>query len=165
MSAKFLEGVGSKLAEQWITNLLTPAFVFWGGGLLAYISRYGWQPIAQFFPDAKLEALQIGIISGAFVLIYLSALMVQRFDSEVLRGLEGYWYPGLRTVMSPLLKHLTQCQINRRQNLLKRWKPLNRALKNQQSLSRDERTEFVRCDRAFRHFPSLSRSKNCLGKE
>ena len=41
MSAKFLEGFGGKLAEQWIANLFTPAFLFWTGGLLAYSHRYG----------------------------------------------------------------------------------------------------------------------------
>ena len=33
MHSKFLEGMTGKVVEQWATNLLTPAFVFWLGGL------------------------------------------------------------------------------------------------------------------------------------
>jgi hypothetical protein len=33
MPTKFLESLGSKLAEKWLTAILTPAFIFWGGGL------------------------------------------------------------------------------------------------------------------------------------
>ena len=154
MSAKFLEGVGGKLAEQWVANLLTPAFVFWGGGLFAYIYRYSWEPIIKVFPDAKFEALQLAILAVIFILIYISALVVQRFDVEVLRGLEGYWYPGIRDLLRPLLNSMTQRQLDRRNKLLKRWQPLNQKLKTQQPLSLQERAEFVRCDRALRQFPT-----------
>ncbi|MCC5666814.1 hypothetical protein LC653_23705 [Nostoc sp. CHAB 5784] len=43
MSAKFLESFGSKLAEQWLANLLTPAFVFWAGGAAAGLQHFGWK--------------------------------------------------------------------------------------------------------------------------
>ncbi|WP_277883236.1 hypothetical protein [Nostoc flagelliforme] len=33
MPTKFLESLGGKLAENWAANILTPAFVFWMGGL------------------------------------------------------------------------------------------------------------------------------------
>jgi hypothetical protein len=151
MSAKFLEGVGGKLAEQWVANLLTPAFVFWSGGLLAYIDRHGGSAIAQLFPDAKLEALQIGIIAGTFVLIYLSALIVQRFDTEILRGLEGYWYPGLRRL--PLLKWLRQRHINIRQKNLDQWMELE-AKYQSNSLTSEQRAQHVRCDRIIRQYPT-----------
>jgi len=154
MSAKFLEGVGGKLAEQWVANLLTPAFVFWGGGLLAYIHRHGWQPIAQAFPDGKLEALQIGILVGIFVFIYISALIVQRFDVEVLRGLEGYWYPGIRDLLQPLFQRMTHHEMQRRNRHLKCWKALNKKLKAQPPLSPLDRAALVRSDRALRHFPT-----------
>jgi hypothetical protein len=151
MSAKFLEGVGGKLAEQWVANLLTPAFVFWSGGLLAYIQRYGWQPIANFFPDSKLEALQIGIIAGIFILIYLSALIVQRFDTEILRGLEGYWYPGIRKL--PIRNWLRTRQIKKRDRLLTQWQILDEKLEAK-LLTANDRAELIRCDRALRQYPT-----------
>ncbi|MEH1778505.1 MAG: hypothetical protein V7K67_24855 [Nostoc sp.] len=43
MSAKILESFGSKLAEQWVATLLTPAFVFWAGGAAAGLQRFGWK--------------------------------------------------------------------------------------------------------------------------
>lgn len=154
MSAKFLEGFGNKLAEQWIANLFAPAFVFWIGGILAYIYRYGWQSIAQWFPDAKFEPLQVGILAIALILILISAFVVQRFDTEVLRGLEGYWYPGIRDLGRPILDRMTQSQINRRKNLLKRWKQLHQKYDHQQ-LSALDRANYVRLDRALRQFPNL----------
>lgn len=151
MSAKFIEGVGGKLAEQWVTNLLTPAFVFWSGGLLAYIYRHGWQPIAQIFPDSKLEALQIGAIAGVFILIYISALVVQRFDTEILRGLEGYWYPGLRRL--PILKWLRQRQLKQFENHLSQWQKLDEK-NSSNSLDPNSRAQLVRFDRALRQYPT-----------
>jgi hypothetical protein len=150
MSAKFLEGFGGKLAEQWIANLLTPAFIFWSGGLLCYIDRHGWQPIAQLFPDAKLEALQVGVLALALVVILVSALVMQRFDNEFLRGLEGYWYPWFRRLGRPLLQRMTQCQIAQRNKLWKNWRQLS---PNYESLSAEQRAEYGRIDRRLRQFP------------
>ena len=145
-------------AEQWVANLLTPAFVFWIGGLLAYIQRHGWQPIAAIFPDSKLEALQIGIIAGVFILIYLSALFVQRFDTEILRGLEGYWYPGLRKF--PILDRLRNRHIEKRDRLLDDWQSLDDKFETQILTPTDraelirDRAELVRIDRKLRQYPT-----------
>ena len=97
MSAKFLEGLGGKLAEQWIATLLTPAFVFWAGGAVALLQRFGWTSISTWF-NQQPEALQIFLLIGVFCLIVASAFVVQRFDFSVLRFLEGYWYPWLNPV-------------------------------------------------------------------
>lgn len=95
MPAKLLEGVSGKLAEQWVATLLTPAFVFWAGGLLAYGDRHGFTPILQWLKPYS-EPIQLGIVAIALCTIAASAFVAQRFDNLVLRGLEGYWYPGLR---------------------------------------------------------------------
>ena len=154
MSAKFLEGFGTKLAEQWIANLFAPAFVFWSGGVLAYIHRYGWQSLDQWFPDAKFEPLQVGILAISLILILISGFIVKRFDPEVLRGLEGYWYLGLRNLGRPLLNRMTQFQINRRKSLLKPWKQLHQKYIHHQ-LSALDRAEYVKLDTALRQFPNL----------
>jgi hypothetical protein len=154
MSAKFLEGFGGKLAEQWIANLFTPAFVFWSGGLLAYIHRNGWDSIARHFPDSKLEPLQVGILAIVLIIILVSSLFVQRFDTEVLRGLEGYWYGIFRRLGRPLLQYTTQRQIKQRNEALEQWRSLRQKSKAQ-PLSANDRSEFVRCDRTLRQFPTL----------
>jgi hypothetical protein len=151
MSAKFLEGFGGKLAEQWVANLLTPAFVFWSGGILAYIHRHGWDAVAKLFPDSKIEALQLAVLACFLLLIYISALVVQRFDTEILRGLEGYWYPGIRHLFRP---YLTQYQIKRKDEIKTQWKPLNKKLKAQKAVTSTERANFVRYDRSLRQFPN-----------
>ena len=48
MPTKFLESLGGKLAENWAANILTPAFVFWIGGLLAWVLRFGQKPLEDW---------------------------------------------------------------------------------------------------------------------
>jgi hypothetical protein len=153
MSTKFFEGVGGKLAEQWVANLLTPAFIFWSGGILAYVYRFGWEPIFQLFPNAKFEGLQLAALAGILVLIYISAIVVQRFDIEVLRALEGYWYPGVRKILRPVLKRMTQRHISYREQCFDEWEPLNDKLEAHQTLSQNESANFTRYDRILRQFP------------
>jgi predicted 3-demethylubiquinone-9 3-methyltransferase (glyoxalase superfamily) len=95
VSAKFLEGVGGKLAEQWVATLLTPAFVFWAGGAAIALQRFGWTTLSTGFSQ-RPEPLQIAILIVGFCAIAASAFVVQRFDLAVLRFLEGYWHPWLR---------------------------------------------------------------------
>jgi hypothetical protein len=151
MSAKFVEGVGGKLAEQWVANLLTPAFIFWSGGLTFYMLKHGWQPIANLFPDSKLEPLQLAILAGAFILISVSALVMQRFDTEILRGLEGYWYPGLRRL--PILKWLRKRQLKTFAKYWNEWEILYEKF-NANTLTPEESAQYVRLDRTLRQYPN-----------
>jgi hypothetical protein len=65
-----------------------------------------------------------------------------------LRGLEGYWYPGVRRLSVPLL----HWQKARRRRILKTLKQLNPKLQNSAATAA-ERAEFVRCDRALHQWP------------
>jgi len=147
MPTKLLEGISGKLAEQWVAALLTPAFVFWAGGLIAYCDRYGTYTVIQWLKQYS-EPFQIAILAIALCGVAASAIIAQRFDTTVLRGLEGYWYPGLRR----LLPWFTQGQQRQRRALLKKLKHLNPKLLNNTATA-FERAEFVRCDRAFHQFP------------
>ena len=98
MTAKVLDSFGSKLAEQWVATLLTPAFVFWLGGFAIILQRWGWQPIVTAFTRYP-EPLQIALLVGGICIIAASAFVVQRFDFATLRFLEGYgplWLSPLR---------------------------------------------------------------------
>ncbi len=147
MTAKVLEGFSGKLAEQWVGTLLTPAFVFWAGGLAAYIHRFGWTALTQWFTQYK-EPLQIAILVFGLCVVATSAFVAQQFDTEVLRGLEGYWYPGIRLLLKPLSAY----QIKRRANLESTWITLNQKLKDG-SADPVDRTKYIRIDRALRAYP------------
>jgi hypothetical protein len=147
MPTKFLESINGKLAEQWVAALLTPAFVFWLAGLLAYCDRYGITTLETWLKQYS-EPIQIGILAIALCIISASAFIAQRFDTEVLRALEGYWYPGLRRLLIPC----TQFQKFRRRRLITILKRINPKLHNN-TATPWEQAEFVRCDRLLHQFP------------
>jgi hypothetical protein len=63
MYSKFLEGMTGKVSEQWVTNLLTPAFVFWAGGLAASIYRFGWNPLKTWVLQQP-QSFQVGLLNS-----------------------------------------------------------------------------------------------------
>jgi hypothetical protein len=104
MTAKVLESFGGKLAEQWVTTLLSPAFIFWLGGFLAAIHRFGWTTLTTQFTFHS-EPLQIAILVGCFCGIAVSAFIVQRFDFTTLRFLEGYWHSRLDRIRQRRIRY------------------------------------------------------------
>ncbi|MBW4653289.1 MAG: hypothetical protein KME20_09700 [Kaiparowitsia implicata GSE-PSE-MK54-09C] len=96
MTAKLLENFGGKVTEQWAVRLLTPAFVFWLGGVGAAAQRWGWaEVVAQVTRLA--EQPQLVLLVAGLCVVAASAAVVQRFDLATLRFLEGYgrlwWHP------------------------------------------------------------------------
>ncbi len=75
MPTKFLENLGGKLADSWATNLLTPAFVFWLGGLLAWSGRFGWKPLEDLLKQQS-EPIQIALLVGGLLIVAASAFVV-----------------------------------------------------------------------------------------
>jgi hypothetical protein len=147
MSAKFLEGFSGKFAEQWIATLLTPAFVFWAGGCVAAIQRFGWQPVSSWFIPLP-EPLQIASLFGIFCVVALSGFVIQRFDLTTLRFLEGYW-PSL---LKPLQKNLVKRQAKKIESIEKRFQDLSNC--DLSSLSPDDRSTKVRLDAQLMRSPS-----------
>lgn len=101
MFSKFLEGLSGGLAQQWTVASLTPAFVFWIGGLLLYINDQGWEQfnteLNSWSSVQQVMALFVGLLC-----IAVSAAIVQTLSRLILRILEGYywvppvWQVGLR---------------------------------------------------------------------
>jgi hypothetical protein len=153
MPTKFLESLGGKLAEQWVANLLTPAFVFWIGGLAAWIQRFGWKGLQQWFTQLT-EPLQIAVLIGSLLLVTASAFAIQRFDLAVLRFFEGYW----PTWMKPLRRWLLKRQRRWFDRLDQRWQELankrDQAKRSGKELSTEELDEFVEIDGKLRQVPS-----------
>ena len=118
MTAKILDGFGSKFAEQWVATLLTPAFVFWAGGFALLIQRWGWKNFIttiRSYPDP----LQIAGIVSCFCIIAASAFVVRRFDVAVLRFLEGYGPLWIGPVRRWRIRHYRKHQQKLRQKQTK----------------------------------------------
>ncbi|XZF60813.1 MAG: hypothetical protein ACSI46_17150 [Gloeotrichia echinulata DVL01] len=146
MSGKFLESFSSKFAEQLDATLLTPAFVFWAGGIAAGLQRFGWKGISAWLKQQP-EPLQIALLIGSFCVIAASAFVVQRFDFPVLRCLEGYWCPCLR----PLRPYFIARQAKRSRRIDNDWQKLARI--DPAELTREQRDKFVQLDWKQNHLP------------
>ena len=102
MLTKFWEGLGTNLAEQFVSRALGPVLVFWAGGLAAWTYRQlwgsirapGWRPALG--PFAKtLQGLpvtaQIALLATVLAVLIGSSVAADRLTLPVLRLLEGYW--------------------------------------------------------------------------
>ncbi|GHO88011.1 hypothetical protein [Dictyobacter formicarum] len=148
MPTKIAESLGSKLADQWVVTLLTPAFVFWGGGLLAWAWRFGWGPLEKWFTSLT-PTVQIVVSIGALLAVVISSAVVKRFDFLMLRLLEGYWprWPGIEKLRGRLIdRKADQCdQKEEQRNKLyqKGW----------DNLSREEREEYIDLENYLQYIP------------
>jgi len=144
MTAKVLEGAGGKVAEQWISSLLTSAIVFWAGGLVAVIQRFGWQPFTDWFtkqPEPLQLALLVAVLGGAIA----SAAVVEQFQLMALRGLEGYWYP----IFNGFKDHFIRQQIKAKGKLELQFQDLD----DRPRLTSRDRQLRIELDRQLNDFP------------
>ena len=110
MYSKFLEGMTGKVATQWATNLLTPAFLFWAGGFVAFISCQDDWALFISCQDrwvflntwvlSQSQSVQVGLLIGGLIIIATSAALVQNCDLATLRFLEGYWPRWMRLLQT-----------------------------------------------------------------
>ncbi len=147
MYSKFLEGMTGKVAEQWVTNLLTPAFVFWLGGLAACIYHFGWNPLKDWVLQQP-QSFQVGLLIVGLIVIVTSAAIVQRGDRTMLRLLEGYWPRWMKR----LRRVRTQRYVDRWQQDLQRWSDLY--CKGEDNLTPEELNEYAQLDWLIVHSPS-----------
>lgn len=152
-SAKFLDGLSGKLAEQWSASLLTPAFVFWGGGVLMGIQHHGWGNAignALATSDANLQVIVVLIVG--FLIVSTSAVVVQRFEFATIRFLEGYW-PGW-------LAGLRRWAIAQKNKRLKddddRWQTLKQHQQSQELTAEDE-DALARLEQSLKRMPAKTK--------
>jgi hypothetical protein len=149
-SAKFLEGFSGNLADEWIKTLFTPAFVFWLGGGLAALQRWGWDAaVAEFQKLQEPLPLVLGIV--VLLTVAASGFVVQQFDFTVLRLLEGYW-PGW---LNPLTNRLVKWQRRRFNRIDQQLQTLNR--QGLATLTPQEREAYIQADLDLGEFPELGR--------
>jgi hypothetical protein len=87
-----LQTFGTRLGQELALRVLTPAFAFWAGGLLAlWTSGYvgDWPGRIGTLPTA----MQVVLLGAAVSLVAGSAVIAEYLTLPVLRLLEGYW-PG-----------------------------------------------------------------------
>lgn len=157
MLTTFWEGLGSKLAEQWAPRILTPAFVFWTGGLAAWlwgslaadIRADGWAAALQRH-TAKLQTLpvviQVALVIAILLALVASAAIAERLTLPLLRILEGYWPPRLSG-------WLQQHYFTRRQAAYTRAGELA-GKRDDAGLTPGEEAELATLERRLRRMPS-----------
>ncbi|MGF1515315.1 MAG: hypothetical protein ACFB5Z_16665 [Elainellaceae cyanobacterium] len=102
-SSTVLTTLGKQIAERWVANLFAPAFVFWLGGVVAYLQDNGWGSLEEWLTGLD-ETLQVGVLVAALLLVAASGFVVQRFDLMVLRFFEGYWPRWMAPLHTFLIK-------------------------------------------------------------
>lgn len=148
MPTKFLESLGGKLAEQWGTNLLTPAFAFWLGGFIAWINHFGWNWLSLQFMQL-VEPLQIAALVGALFIVVVSAFAIQQLDLAVLRLFEGYWHSWFNAFRRKLINR-QKCRFDR---LSDQWQKLQ-LKQDQAQLTSAEQDRLSAIDWQLRQFPT-----------
>jgi hypothetical protein len=133
MLTQFFSNLGGKLAEQWASTVLTPAFVFWAGGLVAWVWRHHWTPLESGIMNLSMPT-QVALLIGSLMLVIASAVMVQRFELPVLRLLEGYWSGWFL----PLRVSLVQRQNSKRSRDDQRFQDLTAKGKNRTPAEAEE---------------------------
>lgn len=142
MLTKVAEQVGGKAGEEWIGGL-TPAFLFWAGGLVAWACRNGWSA-----GWTELVTGWNGLPEGAgWVLVVVAVLVVrassrivEQFDLPVLRLLEGYYdsaEPGNFGV----------------KDVKDRYQELSQ-IQGSRALSSEQRRELAELEASLRHIPA-----------
>ena len=151
MPSKFLESLGEKLAERWLSTILTPAFIFWGGGLGAWIYRHGWFCLEIWFIQhiQPSQPAQIALLISTLLGVLISALIVQRCELTVLRFLEGYWPRCLRK----LRRFCTKIQQQKKDRLNRKFQSLIDRAEENRPLTPSEREDYTFLDGLLHYFP------------
>jgi hypothetical protein len=139
------ENIGQALAKDWTARMLTPAFAFWGGGLLAWAFRYGWGDLAAWW-SARSALEQAALLVGGLFLVAFSAVVMEWTQDRILRWAEGYWPKPLWLLRFALARRWEK----KARQMEERWQELaERCGGDPERLSPPERAEYARLD-AFR---------------
>ncbi len=90
MLNNFWENVGAKIAGKWVDLILSPAYMFWAGGICLIVWREGPANTLNWLLGLDIYAQAAALIVGLIILT-LSALLVTRLRSHIFRVLQGYW--------------------------------------------------------------------------
>jgi len=147
MWTTLLEGLGGQILQRWALTVLTPAFVFWIGGLVAWVWQFGWAPIEEWIAQQS-DAVIIVVAVGGLLIVTASAAVAQRFILPMLRLAEGYWPRPLdfarRALIARNMKQITEGK--------ERWRKLDS--RGLDELTAEELQEHARLDQQLMRFPT-----------
>lgn len=116
MFTKFWDKIAENLAGQWQLVMSAPALAFWGGGLILFSTRHGWEALNNLIAGWN-SAQGIAALAAALVLIFLSTMLMNQFSMLLLRWLEGYWSGPFGALAKIRVRALTK-RINKKEE---RW--------------------------------------------
>ncbi|MCA1619991.1 MAG: hypothetical protein LC795_11895 [Acidobacteria bacterium] len=168
--ADLLEALGGQLIERRAISLLVPSLLFWAGGLGAYLSCSGWAllcsprlgvlcsaescsrwPALRDWLAGLPTPWQWSLLGGGVLLIFVSAVVIERFVPPALRLLEGYWPRWLNFLQRRVIRRQTARADRER----RRFGELRRKERNPSAvLTREERREMAALDFNLMHAPS-----------
>ncbi len=154
-----LSGLSSKLSESWFATLLTPAFAFWLGALVAALScgdhslwSLAGNPFNQQLGPCTSWSLaglltwfsyqepstQLLLALGGFLLVAVSGAAAQYFVLPLIRVVEGYWPSWLNGLRTSIIDR----KLQRSRQDSRRWEELQQHRAAFGSLTRAEQNEF-----------------------
>jgi len=149
MVSDFGEGwVGSPI-ERWLVIFLKSGVLFWIGGLAAWLWHIDadWITIWQQFMSADIKPVQaLLLIFILMLLLAMVASIIKRFDTSVLRLLEGYWRPRWISVLIVRMQHRSIEKQRQRLNKLAQ-------LAKTRPLKPEEQADYVRLDWQIMYIP------------
>jgi hypothetical protein len=128
-------------------QLFSPAFIFWGGGLVVMSSQYGFDKTWQEIQALSIEK-QVALIIVGFLVLSLSTALLGQFRYAALRLLEGYW-PWPTNFIGKLIIRFRKWNINRLQN---RWNDLKNK-EEKKILTTDGRREISKLEKQMHYYP------------
>jgi hypothetical protein len=147
MVTKFWDKLAEGLAGQWTAQALGPALAFWGGGLLAWAWRYGWQPLLDWLVALNNTAAYIALAVGGLVLLAASSAAMTWLQLTALRLAEGYWPGPFRRLRFALARRLEK----RLQVKDERWQQLADVEPEQRTA--EQQAEYARLDAELTGYP------------
>jgi hypothetical protein len=114
--------LGGKLADRLAVALLSPALAFWTLGCAAWIWIRPHSANQAVNRLASLSGLAQGaLLIGALMAVAASGVVVQRTEPVVLRLLQGYWPPALRSALASRYRRRLAADDKTWQELYSRW--------------------------------------------
>ena len=154
MLTAWLGGLGTKLTENWAGKALSPASLFWLGGLLALLLGPGGDRLRSdleaAFNGAPL-ALQVVALVAAAGLIAASEQLSKGLALGVTRLLEGYW-PRLASRPRGFLVGRV---LAARKRDYERWEALNKDISEEtdESLLEEKHLQYNDVERLLHRVP------------
>jgi hypothetical protein len=155
MLTTWLSGLGTKLADNWVSKTLSPALLFWIAGVAAILLAPGGdqreRDLEQAFNGAA-PTLQVAALVAGLALVTLSEQFSKALSLAVTRALEGYW-PRLA---SPIRRLLVYVAASRYRKARDRWNHLNKQMEEHgvASLSADERAKYTALELQLHRAPT-----------